>query len=118
MDGTRSDKYNQRYDDPYLVLAYHLVCHNTPETVRRFLTDYKFVERAVLREAKELDLSGPFLDCLVATIREEKQRADLLNQLEHLGKFFYRRLELSRLRAAIWEVCKKLEIDDLIRKKL
>lgn len=110
------DNYEKGYDDPYLLLAYHIVCHNPPETIRRFLTDYKFVERVIVKEAKEIDLSGPFLDCLVLGVKED-DKTQLLGILGQLGKFFYRQLSLSRMRAAIREACVRLGIDDLVERQ-
>lgn len=106
--------YTEKCDDPYIILGYRIVCHNTPETVRRFLTDYKFVKRVIIAETKELDFCGPFLDCLSVSIREEKQKKAMLEQLDALGGFFYNRLDLNRMRDAIRYACKRLEIDDFI----
>ena len=107
--------YDQTYDDPYLILAYHIVCNNNIPTIRRYLQDYKFVKRVIVREAKELDLCGPFLDCLSVSIREENQKADLADQLGALGGFFYNRLDLNRMRRSIMQVCDKLGMGDLVR---
>ena len=107
-------KYTEAYDDPYLILAYHIVCNNNIPTVKRFLNDYKFVKRVIIRETKELDLCGPFLDCLSVSIREENQKAALASQLESLGGFFYNRLDLNRMRKAIRQACDKLGVGDLI----
>ena len=101
-------------DDPYRRLAYIIVCRNDPITVKRYLKDYKFVRRAVVREAKELDLSGPFLDCLAVVLKGEDERGDVLRQLGVLGGFFYRKLDLPRLRAEIRSVSQELGIADLI----
>lgn len=104
-------------DDPYILLGYRIVCNNTPETVRRYLTDYKFVRRAIIKETKELDLYGPFLDCLSVTIPQDKQKKALLEQLDALGGFFYNRLDLNRMRDAIRYACKHLGIDDFIEEE-
>lgn len=108
------NSYTEAYDDPYLVLAYHIVCNNNIPTIKRYLKDYKFVKRVIIKETKDLDLSGPFLDCLAVAIREEKQKTDLISQLESLGGFFYNRLDLNRMRKAIKQACDKLGVGDLI----
>ena len=117
QEENEDERYDETYDDPYLILAYHIVCSNNVPTIKRFLKDYKFVKRVIVRETKDLDLHGPFLDCLSVAIREENQKARLASQLEALGGFFYNRLDLNRMRKSIRKVCNKLGMGDLIEEE-
>ena len=101
-------------DDPYQRLAYIIVCRNDIPTINRYLKEYKFVRRTVVREVKELDLNGPFLDCLSVAMNKESDRSEMLRQMGTLGGFFYNKLDLQRLRREIRNACDKLGIGDLI----
>lgn len=113
LEEKTEDKTND-IDDPYRRLAFSIVCRNDLPTVHRYLTDYKFVRRVVIRETKEIDLSGPFLDCLAVELGREATRGEMLRQLGILGGYFYRKLDLARLRSNIRQVCEELGIADLI----
>lgn len=114
MPDGRTEDRTADTDDPYRRLAFSIVCRNDIPTIRRYLTDYKFVRRVVIRETKEIDLSGPFLDCLAVELGRETTRGEMLRQLGVLGGYFYRKLDLVRLRDNIRRVCEELGIADLI----
>ena len=101
-------------DDSYKLLAYKiLVDYNIP-TVKRILKDNKFVRRLIIREVRGQDFQGDFVDCLFVSIFEDKGRMDLMRQLNSLGIFLYRRLDLPRLRREIRNAFEEMGMSDLL----
>lgn len=107
-------EYRHDSDDPYKLLAYRfLVDYNIP-TVKRILKDNKFVKRLIIREVRSQDFQGDFIDCLFVSIFEEKGRMDLMRQLNSLGIFLYRKLDLPRLRREIKVAFEEMGLSDLL----
>lgn len=114
----RNDEITPLYqtdgDDPYKVLAYNLIVDYDLPSIRRMLRDNKFIRRTIVREVRGQDYRGDFVDCLFVAIMEGKKRMDLMRQLDALGVFFYKNLELPRLRNEIKEAFEKLGVSDLL----
>lgn len=92
---------HKEYDDPYRVLAAHIVSVFSPANVKRVLTNTAFVKSLMIREAKQIDVSGIFLDC----IDQEIVANDMIRRknvyLKKLGEFYFSELDLPRLRSQI-----------------
>ena len=106
--------YKHQSDDPYKLLAYKIMVEYNIPTVKRILRDNKFVRRAIIREVRSQDFNGDFLDCLFVAIFEDKRRMDLMRQLNSLGLFLYKELDLSRLRREIRTAFEEMGMSDLL----
>lgn len=93
-----------------------MVDYNIP-TVKKILTDNKYVRRTVVREIRGQDLQGDFIDCLFVSIFADKERMELMKQLNALGLFFYHKLDLARLRREIRSAFAEMGLSDLIEDK-
>lgn len=93
--------FNRSYDDPYRVLATHLMSICSPKTIQRIMTSSSFVKSAVIREAKKMDVSGAFLDCIDQEIMTNDHLRKKNVYLKKLGEFYYSELDLPRLRKEI-----------------
>lgn len=98
------------YDDPYVMLAHHLLSVLMRSEIVRVLTDNKFVYKLVLKETRLQDFSGAFLDCVVQTILDDKKRMEFMRELDSLSKYFYRNLDLPRLRKEVEHYAIKYQI--------
>lgn len=94
-------KYLWEMDDPYVLLAHHIVGYYRPADVYRVLTDNSFIKSCVVKETRELDLGGHYIDCIIEHILEEKDRMKMMHQLDQLATFFFSRLDKERLRNEI-----------------
>lgn len=92
---------NRTYDDPYRVLAAHLVAYWPPSTVRRVLTNNSFVKSIINNEARLMDISGAFLDCIDQEIISNDHLRQKNAYLKKLGEYYYSELDLPRLRSQI-----------------
>ena len=97
-------KYLYTYDDPYVILAHAIVGFYRPSEVVRVLTDDGFLSNCVLKEIKEADIGGLFLDCIIEDILAHKKRMEYMGHLELLGQYYFSQLDKKRLRDAILEV--------------
>lgn len=96
--------YLYEYDDPYTLLAHHIVGSYRPADVLRCLVDNAYLKTLIIKEVRGQDLCGHFVDCIVESILEEKDRMDLMAQLDKLAEYFYTRLDKGRLRDEILAV--------------
>lgn len=83
-------------------------------TVKKILHDNKFVKKHIIREIRGQDFQGDFIDCLFVSIFEQKERMDLMQQLNILGAFLYKKLDLPRLRKEIRKAFAEMEMSDLL----
>jgi hypothetical protein len=56
--------YKKAYDDPYRVLAAYIVSNGSPRALSRIMNESAFIKALVVKEAKQLDMGGCFLDCI------------------------------------------------------
>ena len=98
------------YDDPYVMLAHHLMSVLLKSELERILTDDDFVCRLVKKEVRAQDFSGPFVDCIVQSILDDKRRMEMCGELDRLSEYFYSNLDLKRLRKEIIYYGKLYEI--------
>lgn len=109
MDGKRI-VFNRAYDDPYRVLAAHLVSIYSPRTLQRVLTNSSFVKAVVVKEARQLDIGGIFLDCIDQEIIDNDKLRQKNARLKTLGEFYYSQLDLPRLRSEIRKFADELGV--------
>ena len=89
------------YDDPYQILAIQLVVDLNLGDICRALYDDDFIERMVQKEARDLDLYGRFLDCIVEEVLVKKERMKMMAELDKLGSWLFKQMDLPRLREQI-----------------
>ena len=99
-----NDKYLYVYDNPYTLLAHHIVGAYRPSDVLRILTDNSFLKNIIIKEMREQDLGGHFIDCIIEGILEEKDRMEYMHKLDELGCYYYAKLDKGRLRDEILAV--------------
>ena len=101
------NKYLYEYDDPYTLLAHHIVGNYRAADVIRTLTDNAYLRTLIIKEVREQDFCGHFLDCIIENILEEKDRMEYMHKLDELAAYYYSRLDKGRLRDQILAVLNK-----------
>lgn len=96
--------YLYEFDDPYKILAHHIVGTYRPADVLRSLTDNSYIKTIITKEVREQDLGGHFVDCIIENILEEKDRMEYMHKLDELAQYYYSRLDRGRLRDEILAV--------------
>ena len=99
-----SKKYFYAADDTYKLLAHHIVGFYRPADVTRVLTDNIYLRTLVIKEVRDLDIGGHFIDCIIESILEEKDRMDYMRKLDELALYYYNHLDKGRLRDEILAV--------------
>lgn len=102
--GSLEEKYFYEIDDPYKLLAHHIVGFYRPADVLRILTDNSYLKNRILKETRMMDLGGPYIDCIIENILEEKDRMEYMHKLDELGTYYYSKLNKERLRDEILAV--------------
>ena len=102
--GSVEKKYFWEMDNPYTLLAHHIVGCYRPADVLRILTDNSYLKNRILKEVRDLDIGGHFLDCIIEGILEEKDRMEYMHELDKLAFYYYSRLDKERLRDEILAV--------------
>lgn len=92
---------NRTYDDPYRVLAAHIVSYWPPSTVKRVMVNNSFVKSIITNEARQMDISGAFLDCIDQEVISNDHLRQKNVYLKKLGEFYFSELDLPRLRSQI-----------------
>lgn len=100
--------FNRPYDDPYRVLAVHIVSNMTPRTVRNMLKSTDYIRSLVLQEAKQMDISGAFLDCIDQEVQAHAHLRGKNACLKRLGEFYFNELDVTRLRSEIRRFAEEL----------
>lgn len=93
--------YLYEFDDPYKLLAHHIVGTYRPSDVLRVLTDNSYLKTLIIKEVRGQDLGGHFVDCIIEHILEEKDRMEYMHKLDELAAYYYSRLDKGRLRDEI-----------------
>lgn len=102
--------YTYEYDDPYVMMAHNIISIYDVADLKRLLTDDDFVRRLILRETRLQDFSGAFVDGIVQSILEDKHRMEFMHELDNLASYFWKNLDLARLRQEIIKYGKKYHI--------
>lgn len=98
------------YDDPYIMLAYRLLADLNIGDIRRIFTDEEFIQKMIIKETRNLDFCGPFLDTIVESILVDKRRMEMCMELDKLSAYFYQNLDLERLRRELTTLINKYGI--------
>ena len=102
--GPIEKKYLWDYDDNYKILAHHIVGTYRPADVLRCLTDNSYLKTLIIKEVRQQDLGGPFIDCIIESILEEKDRMEWMHKLDEVAYYLYSRLDKGRLKDEILAV--------------
>lgn len=94
-------KYIWEMDDPYVLLAHHIVGYYRPADVYRVLTESAYIKNCIVKEVRGQDLCGHYVDCIIENILDDKDRMKFMHALDQLADFFYSRLDKERLRNEI-----------------
>ena len=86
------------YDDPYIMLAHWLLSTHSRAEIDRMLHDDDYISRMIIKEVRGQDFSGPFLDCIIQTILDDKDRMEMCGHLDALSGYFFSKLDLKRMR--------------------
>ena len=106
--------YLYDYDDPYKLLAHYIVGFYRASDVVRILTDNSYIKNCVLKEVRQMDLGGHFIDCIIENILEDKDRMEYMHQLDKLSEYYYSKLDKERLRKEVRSLLDAIgiELDD------
>lgn len=103
--------YLYEFDDPYKILAHHIVSTYRPSDVLRCLTDNAYLKTLVIKEVRLQDFCGHFLDCIIENILDDKERMDYMRKLDELALYYYSKLDRGRLRDQILSVLNSAGIE-------
>lgn len=95
------NKYLFEYDDPYKILAHNIIGKYRPADVVRIMSDNQFISTLIQKEVRELDIGGNFLDCIIESILEDKERMEYMHTLDGLANYMFSKLDRKRLRKEI-----------------
>lgn len=110
MEEKRRLTFNRPYDDPYRVLAAHLVSVYPTRVLRKILTSTSYVKSMILQEAKLIDVAGAFLDCIDQQVLENDHLRKKNAYLKKLGEYYYSELDIIRLRSEIRKFAEELNV--------
>lgn len=102
--GPLNDNYFYEIDDPYKILAHHIVGFYRPADVLRILTDNSYLKNKIIKETRDMDLGGHYIDCIIENILEDKDRMEYMHALDRLAEYYYSKLDKERLRDEILTV--------------
>lgn len=105
------NRYLYDFDDPYKILAHHVVGTCRPSDVLRCLTDNSYLKTLITKEVREQDFMGHFLDCIIENILEEKDRMEYMRKLDELAQYYYTKLDKGRLRDEILSILNEAGIE-------
>ena len=102
---------HREYDDPYRVLAAYLVSIFSINNLKRLLTNTAFIKSLIVNEAKTMDMSGAFIDCIDQEILANDRVRRKNVYLKKLGEFYYSELDIERLRKEIRQFASELGVN-------
>lgn len=94
-------QYLYSFDDPYKVLAHYIIGHYRPVDILRILTDNSYIKNCITKEVRQCDMGGPYIDCIIEHILEDKARMEYMRELDRLSAYYYSKLDKNRLREEI-----------------
>jgi len=74
------------------------------------MNESSFVKSLVLREARQLDLGGAFLDCVDQELISNGYLRKKNYYMKRLGEFYFSELDIGRLRREIQRFANELNI--------
>ena len=103
----------EEYNDAYALLAHYIIAYYSAADIKRVLFSDEFVQKIVIRELREQDLKGPFLDAIIEELITDKKRKELNCKLDMIAEYLFGNLDLDRLRGKIIEYVSKYNIMEL-----
>lgn len=97
-------RYLYDFDNPYRILAHYIVGNYRPADVVRILSDNSYLKNIITKEVRMQDFGGPFIDCIIENILEDKNRMEYMRILDVLSDYYYSKLNKERLREEILAV--------------
>lgn len=91
----------QEYDNPYRVLAAHIVSVFSVPNIKRTLTSSSYIKSLIIHEAKTMDVAGAFMDCIDQEIISNDRIRRKNVCMKQLGEFYFSELDIERLRKEI-----------------
>lgn len=110
MEEKKRMHFNRPYDDPYRVLAAHILANYSPRMVKKIMSSSAYIKSIILQEAKSMDISGAFLDCIDQEVLANDHLRKKNAYLKRLGEFYYSELDVLRLRSEIRRFAEELNI--------
>ena len=98
------------YDDPYILLAHHIIAISNNAEINRILRDDEYIKKKIIAEVRGQDFNGAYLDCIIGSILEDKERMEMCRELDKLAHYFWSKLDIERLRTKVSEYCKAYEL--------
>ena len=96
------DKYSHNYDNPYRMLATTITISCTPTEVKRIMSDNSYIKQLIQSEVRDgIDIAGKFCDCITTELISDRNKVIYRTALNELGTFFFKQLDIPRLRAEI-----------------
>lgn len=105
------NNYLYDYDDPYKILAHHIVGFYRPADVLRVLSENAYIATLIQKEVRDLDICGNFLDCIIEDILSNKKRMEYMGRLDELSRYYYSQLDRERLRKEIRQTLEDMGIE-------
>ena len=105
------ESYNHNYNNPYRILAATISTHSTPIELKRIMTDTSYIKKLVLAEVRDnIDIPGKFCDCVTTELITDSEKVLYRTALNELGLFFFKKLDVPRLRAEIRKFHEEMEV--------
>lgn len=101
----------QEYDNPYRILAAHIVSAFSVPNIKRALTSSSYIKSLIIHEAKTMDVRGVFLDCIDQEIISHDRIRRKNVYMRQLGEFYFSELDLERLRKEIRRFAEELGVN-------
>lgn len=101
---------HQEYDDPYRVLAAHIVSVFSVPNIKRVLSNQSYIKSLITHEAKTMDVSGAFIDCIDQEIIANDMIRKKNVYMKKLGEFYFSELDIDRLRREIRRFADELNV--------
>lgn len=94
-------------DNPYMQLALNLVAELSEKELSEILHNTKAIKRRITREVNNADFYGDFLDCIMVDLVRQNREREIGKHLSEASEFFYKELDIPRLRRCILFYCCK-----------
>lgn len=94
-------QYTFACDDPYRLLATHIIAYYRPADVIRMLEDDDYIRTQLVKETRGQDMQGSFTDCIIEDILANKDRMEYMSHLDKLAEYYFSKLDKERLRREI-----------------
>lgn len=112
------ESYKHEYDNPYRMLAASIAVRLNLEEAKRVMSDTDYLRQLIQQEVREnIDIPGMFTDCIITELISTKQKVKYRTALNELGLFFFKQLDIARLRKELKKFYSEFGIDTTPDKK-